>query len=1154
MDRLTRITLINWYLFGSIDIDIKGDSTLFRGLNGVGKSSILDALQTVLSGGDENLMLMNAASSDGKRSGRTLRSYILGEVAESPSHAASESRTETNSYICLTYNRKRDEGTYSYGVAFHAKQTSSSPVKKNHFLLDNGKLSRLDFMLDEHTVMPWDMFTQRLTQLDGKAYLPSTASEYRDLAAELMSAKGARHLISSKMMFRAIKNGLAFKEEKSMSDFCHKFILPECNIDVLRIQNDFSEFTKIQETIQEAKARLDSLDKIIAKLGSYASKHKLALGYEWAEHESTVTSADEAIELMQEQLNEKTALNKTLDSLSKELHATIPKLQNARDRARDQWVTSDESRALQNIEDGIATKEAIVAGAVQSIADVRRRLGLLEQVPAPIYFSNTQKKRYEQIQQELMGVTHFAMMSYEHTWPATKGDIVRVEGILDQFTEFINEAEQEHREVFLEHSGLELEIGELERSLSEMSQGEASLTTATKHLMMALENSGIASKPVCDLAEITDPYWQRGIEGFLGGNRESLILLDTHGNPELNTNIVERAIEIFRREKESSPLVRRAKLVNPDKLPLVKPEQVEGFAAGLIQSKNAVALQYLTGLLKNVTMVESEMELRKATRAISPDGMVVGNGSIGGGAQIQWLLIGEKARKESAKELTITLAHKTEHNKMLTQRLGETESVKNHFKNDIPNLIAACVREAQVFDANKVHIGEIEALKNKRKALENSPESHLEETYKKADSLLAENILKKDESVKNTTILSYEITQLSDAIQKRIFIRTESGKSRTTTEEQPGFDQIRATECMERLIDKHGEFNHDDIKLSAQKEAKSNQQSSLRDKEDGLKMATEYSTTFNTDDREEIRSLDAIALLERCKDHARRITDTEIVLFHDEAIAAQERMLKSFRSEIVAKLKENFLLVETTFNELNRALSGIVFNGNKYKFKHPLNEVPTLQLVYEYTIGTDDIEATSSEGLFATRDDHPAIKIIQEILNDGRLHEISDYRNFFEYDLISTSVSTNTDRGFKELIAKGSGGEKGTPFYVALGASFMTTYKIRMAGGQAMGGAALAVFDEAFSKIDGSNAKAALKFFSEIGLQVILAAPPESEIKIGPFVDKTYNVIRSGDAIHLDHKQYSDKGKYLLRSDDPHENSEIVEKKVNDISSEFYDE
>jgi hypothetical protein len=384
-----------------------------------------------------------------------------------------------------------------------------------------------------------------------------------------------------------------------------------------------------------------------------------------------------------------------------------------------------------------------------------------------------------------------------------------------------------------------------------------------------------------------------------------------------------------------------------------------------------------------------------------------------------------------------------------------------------------------------------------------------------------------------------------------VLILQTAGDKRKDVENKLGFSSTKSTECFEILQASLGEENYAEIRSKAQEAAGENHKLSVSHKELGLKSASAYATEYNVPDRQEMMALEPMAILERCNDHRKRITDTELDKYEGDAIQAQERMLHSFRSEIVAKLKENFLLAENTFNELNGALKGIVFNGNKYKFTYDTNNIKSRQVVYDYATKISEVESKSGDGLFATPADDEAILIIEEVLKEGRLDEISDYRNFYEFDLKSTSVSTGTSRGFGELLSKGSGGEKGTPFYVALGASFMTTYKIRMANGNAIGGAAIAVFDEAFSKIDGSNAKAALKFFEQIGLQVILAAPPESEIKVGPFVDKAYSIIRSGDAIMLDHKRYKPAAKELMQSDDPFVHDAVTKGKVEEVKKEF---
>src|SRR3972149_3389932 len=76
MKLLTRIRLINWHLFENATISCQG-TTYFIGVNGVGKSTVLDAVQFALVGGQRDVRSNQAALAGGKR---TLAGYVRGEL------------------------------------------------------------------------------------------------------------------------------------------------------------------------------------------------------------------------------------------------------------------------------------------------------------------------------------------------------------------------------------------------------------------------------------------------------------------------------------------------------------------------------------------------------------------------------------------------------------------------------------------------------------------------------------------------------------------------------------------------------------------------------------------------------------------------------------------------------------------------------------------------------------------------------------------------------------------------------------------------------------------------------------------------------------------------------------------------------------------
>lgn len=73
---LTKLRLINWHYFSNETILLK-NINLFSGENGAGKSTILDAIQLILT---TNSRKFNQAANN--ESNRTLKSYVRGKTGE----------------------------------------------------------------------------------------------------------------------------------------------------------------------------------------------------------------------------------------------------------------------------------------------------------------------------------------------------------------------------------------------------------------------------------------------------------------------------------------------------------------------------------------------------------------------------------------------------------------------------------------------------------------------------------------------------------------------------------------------------------------------------------------------------------------------------------------------------------------------------------------------------------------------------------------------------------------------------------------------------------------------------------------------------------------------------------------------------------------
>jgi len=1142
MHRLVRVTLINWYLFDYEDITIDADVALFKGINGAGKSSLADALQTIFAGGDETKIALNAASGDNKQSGRSVLSYVLGVVAESGGMRAVQPRKVSNCYLSVTFQRP-DNSYYSFGLSLFAR-VGDKKLKKERFIVDGQDLSSLDFMDGSNTIVPWSTMQKRLQVMQAIASFPNNASDYRRQYCELMSGSGASQQISSNMMLQAFKNGIAFKEEKSINDFIWNYILPKRAIDVDRIENDYSEYQQIEELIATTQEKLSLLKKIVSSFSRYKQKNESALAYQWCELEAACLGTDDKLNQKQDEAEK---LQQEFDAnLQKQnkLDKEVKQLQEASNTAKAAWLGSKTYQEKQNLTEKLEGKTQLRDVNKNLLNQSNEQLQKITEFVWPKFEDNTLAQSAKTIQADLKTIIdHNDLLS--SPWYLSLENIERTLVELNKLRGLSAKLQAESSNSKQKSDALTQKFEELKASFEDSTLGKVRLNKSTNHVIDLLKSHGIDAKPVCDLASINDEEWQLSIESFLRNNREALVI---------SSQDYGQALKLYRQEKNRHKHIRQVKLINPDRGFGFEGIPVPDSAASLIESDNPIALKFLRGLLHNVKLVETEDELRHEKRAISRDGMVAGSGAIsGGGKPIDSIMLGIEARKKHALHIQEKMQEQAPLLAKAQSNQRVFESLVNEFIPSITTAInsgGALPNALSQFTEFETTITEVNQALSQ---LENTSDDQLEEKSQQADNAFEDenkklNDIRVELGVQEKSLKNYAtaIDLLSKACEDQAVKRKEF----ETTHQ---FSFSLASEKLETLSDLLEE-NYTQLAEEARSKAEEAQKAAQKALRNAGESLTEYCSNFEPDDKKELAAFNQSQPLlasDKCQAHIDRIEKTELAKYVVDSKRARETMLKNFRAEVVANLKESFQQIKQTFTILNEQLSELTFNNNVYQFLYPVTSIESLKTIYDYVTDTSDLDIDNVGTLFDEQMDDPAVDIIENLLLEGRLREISDYRNFFSYDIQSKDINTDTKRKFSELLKTGSGGEKQVPFYVALGASFMTAYKIHKFGDQVKGGAAIAVFDEAFSKMDGNNAKAALSFFREIGLQVIIAAPPESEIKTGPYVDKTYTILRNGDQVYIDHHAYKNDGKKLLESDDHNVNPEILSALIKEVEMEF---
>ena len=82
-------------------------------------------------------------------------------------------------------------------------------------------------------------------------------------------------------------------------------------------------------------------------------------------------------------------------------------------------------------------------------------------------------------------------------------------------------------------------------------------------------------------------------------------------------------------------------------------------------------------------------------------------------------------------------------------------------------------------------------------------------------------------------------------------------------------------------------------------------------------------------------------------------------------------------------------------------------------------------------------------------------------------------------------------------------------------------------------GMSLAIFDEAFSKMDGKNQRQMMSFYKKLGLQIIIAAPNEKRVAVLEHIDTVVEVDRIGESARATVVQLKERARAELRAMDP---------------------
>jgi uncharacterized protein YPO0396 len=1085
MKTLTRIRLVNWHLFENTTVNCRG-TTYFIGINGAGKSTILDAVQFALVGGQRDVRFNQAALSGGKR---TLASYVRGEMGTEGQRFL---RGDATGVVALEFHNP-DNTYFVHGAVIDAFEDGRNP-EVAYFIVHNAQLNDNWFFRSEGQLFDTRAFKRNLENFA----LPAAAraqvfTRLEDYRFHLLNRLGQlRDSFPAKIV-----KGLAFSPLTDIRSFVQNYLLDENLVDVKTLQAQLETLRHFETLAANVRERIAILEHIEEMDKERASNRRRRITNGYIQRRSQGDRQAAELKERRQQLNEARVELSRAELKGEAIHQQARQAQTRLVDAQvalqvDQTAQRDrelaEKIAVLTAELNVlrARKTQVNQALEREAAGSEKLRGWLaaDGLPVPsgleAFIQHTaQVERFDGLRPVLQGL-HDAVSSLSN-------DFTREEALLDERVRVLRE----------EGERLEGEIRKLRTGDSEISfEAEAPQAVHLRRLLRG--ELGLSAREViflCTELHIPNQEWQDAVEGVLGHNRFVLLVPPEHYQAAMRLYRERR----FKDHLYGVALLDTERILRQENRPVSK----DSLAAEVVTDHPA-ARAFVNMLLGGYVKCDSLDDLRVHRTAVTRECFVRRNftdSHLNPQVYRRWF-IGERSaprqieqRKLRLDEIAKEMVAFQERSSALRERLSLTrDKIRplidlEHLLEELERLggletqLAELSAERQALDLQTVDVlrAEVQHCQqdaNRLQAEQASFERHIGNLETSVKTLETEQIPE----------LERQIDSFLQSAQT--FLEAERTDEETRAEIEQEYQRRSERQPVDVIIQNATRYEND--YQTAEQRA--------RDRLREAKQAYSLRYDFGYDELDEATRYTA----EREKLVKSELPHYEEQIAHQRGLAEQE-LVENF----IHRLREQIEDARQQLAYLNSTLAGLRFGGERFEFI--TQPAPALRQVYDMIMDSQNILGDSLFDSDFRQKHQQGWDLLFDRLtssNDDEnqeLRELQDYRNYLQYDI--RIHYPNGDRALlSQINAKKSGGETTTPFYVAMAASFAQAYRLNQP--RPSDTIRLALFDEAFGKMDTARTASALQFMREAGLQVLLATPPDKSGSLLPYVDSVCTVVR----------------------------------------------
>lgn len=1105
MKKLKKILLINWLYFSKEIIEV-GDVNFLTGKNGAGKSTVIDALQIVLLG-ETNARNFNQAANE--KSQRTLDGYLRADMDENNPY--SRRGKDFSSYIACEFLDEIEGTSFVTGVVFDCRSDGS---KQERFFIYVGTLPENCFV-DNGEAMEIPALRRFLKQHYAKAEIYDTQKEYR---RNMLS----RWNVHNEQVLRMMKKAVSFRPIVDIQKFITENIcdIPE-KPDIEAMQQNIRDYKRHEMLAQRQEEKLSALQeigKLYREMNQAIDRWRVqSFLVLWSHKElvqaqidrrelekqdcaADLTSTEKAIETLTTQIEQKESRRRELDLACAQSSVFQ---EEERLRNQKQMLLDEQKKLMQDLQalaveikrdalwwNGLcgsilAWNSEEVLGPVQDAAEEVLKTFKLFTAGNYEIFSHSLTP-FEEVQQAVAALSN-----------AIRNALHKVE---DYIAELRTQKDQKTSA-----------LANLRKNIKDYPRGLLQFKERLANELEKQAGCAVRIDILADVLELADERWRGAVEGYLNAQKFYLLV-----DPAYYQN----ALSIFDRIKNefgsSFGLVDIGKLREREKM-----SPWDDSLAKKVETENMLARSYIDYLLGRVVCCNTAAQLRKHRTAITADGMLYQG------------YVARVIRRELMDDAFIGRRAVSLRISRLQEELAQIEAELRH---RAPILQLLSKQKEPLFTQYFVQNIVVEKQHAYLRGIEiNGEITSIDEQLSKLDllwldeqrktiALLGDEIvvLNKDKETKVLQIGQYKerIRQLDFEVLPDHYQQLTGIEDRLQDEFPVAYQQNTGIPRYQQELSRLKRADVVYKNFSNRLEQSVNERETTRRKL--FTARKEYTDRFKPCSFR-VESMDN----DEYEAEQRLLEESELPKYREKIRAARESAMEQFQNDFLAKLKSSIDQVQDQVRSLNRALRQAQFGTDSYQFRVERN--PDYAEYYDMIMAPELMEGDM--GLFALpfqdKYGHLIEKLFSQItmaddtqLNARKQSELqeniqryTDFRTYLKFDL-----ETTDQNGSKQLLSQTlntkSGGETQTPFYIAVLASFAQLYRVNDTS--SFGNTVrLAVFDEAFNKMDSDRIIESVRLLRKMGLQAIICTPPDKVSDIMPIADRTLLVDKNKYKMHI---------------------------------------